>query len=339
MTVTTGSSTPSGSTAGSPPSVTSGVSTPSGSSSPAGLAASGVLAGSPPSVTSGALSGRAAPKPARRHVATWARVVVIVGALLWALIPLAFLFMTSIKPADSFLEIPPRLFPRSLTLDNFREAFDTFEALRVSRNSLVVTSAVTVISVLFGVPGGYALHRLKISPKLVSFFIALLLFVRFYPRIAAIVPWFLSIREIDQLDTRLAIVLGHIGFTVPLATWLMHTAFRQLPPEFDEAARIDGANVWQRLTRVQIPLAVPAIASAAVLSAFLSWNEFLVASSTTRESAKVLSITTAGFITDKGVLWGPMAAVAILIIVPPLIFALSAQKYVVRGLTGGGLKG
>ena len=76
-----------------------------------------------------------------------------------------------------------------------------------------------------------------------------------------------------------------------------------------------------------------------MLSAFLSWNEFLVASSTTRQAAKVLSITTAGFVTDKGVLWGPMAAVAILIILPPLIFALGSQKYLVRGLTGGGLKG
>jgi len=92
----------------------------------------------------------------------------------------------------------------------------------------------------------------------------------------------------------------------------------------------NGTNKW---------LTVPAIAAAAVLSAFLSWNEFLVASSTTREGAKVLSITVAGFVTDKGVLWGPMAAIAILIIVPPLIFALGSQKYLVRGLTGGGLKG
>lgn len=283
--------------------------------------------------------GSRPPGHARDRVVTWARLVVIVGALIWALVPIAFLFMTSIKPADSFLEIPPRLLPSSITLDNFYEAFNTFDALRVSVNTLTVTGAVTILSVLIGVPGGYALHQLKISPKLVSLVIALLLFIRFYPRIASIVPWFLSIREIDQLDTTFAIVLGHLGFTVPLTTWLMHTAFRQVPPEFDEAATIDGANVWQRLVRVQIPLAVPAIAAAAVLCAFLSWNEFLVASSTTREAAKVLSITTAGFVTDKGVLWGPMAAIAILIILPPLIFALGSQKYLVRGLTGGGLKG
>ena len=279
------------------------------------------------------------PGHVRDKIVTWGRVILIAGALIWALVPIAFLFMTSIKPADSFLEIPPRLFPSPTTLDNFYEAFNTFDALRVAGNSFTVTATVVILSVLIGVPGGYALHRLKISPKVVSLVIALLLFIRFYPRIASIVPWFLSIREIGQLDTTFAIVLGHLGFTVPLTTWLMHTAFRQIPPEFDEAATIDGANVWQRLIRVQIPLAVPAIAAAAVLSAFLSWNEFLVASSTTRQAAKVLSITTAGFVTDKGVLWGPMAAVAILIILPPLIFALGSQKYLVRGLTGGGLKG
>jgi len=276
---------------------------------------------------------------ARERVVKWARVIVIVAALIWALAPIAFLLLTSIKPADAFLEIPPRLLPSSVTLDNFYEAFNKFDALRVAGNSLFVTSSVVVLSVLIGVPGGYALHRLKVSVKVVSLIIALLLFIRFYPRIASVVPWFLTVREIGQLDTTLAIVLAHIGFTVPLTTWLMHTAFRQVPPEFDEAATIDGASVWQRLVRVQIPMVVPAIAAAAILSAFLSWNEFLVASSTTREAAKVLPITVAGFVTDKGVLWGPMAAIAILIILPPLIFALSSQKYLVRGLTGGGLKG
>lgn len=282
----------------------------------------------------------AAPAPPRRRSRTrWIRWVIIAMALAWALIPLFFLALTSLKPANAFLEIPPRLLPSSVTLDNFRIAFNDFDALRVATNSLVVTAAVIAVSLLFGVPGGYALHRLSVSPRVVIFFVGVLLFVRFYPRIASIVPWFLAMRELGQLDTRLAIILGHLGLTLPLTTWLMHTSFRQVPSEFDEAAIVDGAGLWQRLVRVQIPLVAPGIAAAAILSAFLSWNEFLIAASTTREGAKVLSVTVAAFITDKGVLWGPMAAIAALIIIPPLAFALIAQKNLVRGLTGGGVKG
>lgn len=278
--------------------------------------------------------------PLRRPMRTrWIRWVIIAAALVWALAPLLFLMLTSLKPANAFLEIPPRLLPSSVTLDNFRTAFNDFDAWRVAVNSLTVTTAVIGLSLLFGIPGGYALHRLSISPRVVIFFVGVLLFVRFYPRIATIVPWFLAMRELDLLDTRLAVILGHLGLTLPLATWLMHTTFRQVPAEFDEAAIVDGAGLWQRLVRVQIPLAAPGIAAAAILSAFLSWNEFLVAASTTREGAKVLSVTVAAFITDKGVLWGPMSAIAALIIIPPLVFALLAQRNLIRGLTGGGVKG
>lgn len=286
------------------------------------------------------MTAAAAPAPPRRRSRTrWIRWAIIAAALFWALTPLFFLLLTSLKPANAFLEIPPRLLPRSVTLENFRVAFNDFDALRVATNSLVVTTAVIAVSLLFGVPGGYALHRLSVSPRVVIFFVGVLLFVRFYPRIASIVPWFLAMRELGQLDTRLAIILGHLGLTLPLTTWLMHTSFRQVPSEFDEAAIVDGAGLWQRLVRVQIPLVAPGIAAAAILSAFLSWNEFLIAASTTREGAKVLSVTVAAFITDKGVLWGPMAAIAALIIIPPLAFALIAQKNLVRGLTGGGVKG
>lgn len=281
-----------------------------------------------------------APAPPRRRSRTrWIRWAIISAALVWALTPLFFLALTSLKPANAFLEIPPRLLPRSITLENFRIAFNDFDALRVATNSLVVTAAVVAVSLLFGVPGGYALHRLSVPSRVIIFFVGVLLFVRFYPRIASIVPWFLAMRELGQLDTRLAIILGHLGLTLPLTTWLMHTSFRQVPSEFDEAAIVDGAGLWQRLVRVQIPLVAPGIAAAAILSAFLSWNEFLIAASTTREGAKVLSVTVAAFITDKGVLWGPMAAIAALIIIPPLAFALIAQKNLVRGLTGGGVKG
>jgi multiple sugar transport system permease protein len=107
----------------------------------------------------------------------------------------------------------------------------------------------------------------------------------------------------------------------------------------EEAAMIDGANVWQRFWHVVLPIAAPGVASAAIFTAFLSWNEFLIASSVARQDAKVLSIAVAGFITDKGVLWGPMSAMSAVIMLPMIAFALIVQRYLVRGLTMGAIKG
>ncbi len=267
------------------------------------------------------------------------RGLVILLALAWSVGPLLFLAITSLRPAHDFLDIPPRLIPQSMTLDNFRVAIGDFDAFSAALNSLEVAGSVTVLSVVIGVLAGFGLSHLRIRPRVVATVIGLLLLIRFYPRVATLIPWFLSVRLFDKLDTTLAIILGHIGITVPFATWLLYTVFRQLPPEFDEAAVVDGASLWQRLTRVHMPLAAPGIASVAILTAILSWNEFLVATSTTRSDAKVLSITVASFITDKGVLWGPMAAMALMIMIPAAVFALFAQRRLVAGLSVGGVKG
>jgi multiple sugar transport system permease protein len=133
--------------------------------------------------------------------------------------------------------------------------------------------------------------------------------------------------------------IGHLGITIPFVTWLMLIVFQDLPREVEEAAMVDGANPWQRFAQVSLPMASPGIASAAILTAFLSWNEFLIASSVAKRQAQVLSIAVASFVTDRGVQWGPMAAMAVIMIVPMILFALFVQRYLIRGITLGAVKG
>jgi multiple sugar transport system permease protein len=165
------------------------------------------------------------------------------------------------------------------------------------------------------------------------------LFIRFYPRITTVIPYFLVMRQFDLLDTVWAIIIGHLGITIPFVTWLMLIVFQDLPREVEEAAMVDGANPWQRFAQVALPMAAPGIASAAILTAFLSWNEFLIASSVAKRQAQVLSIAVASFVTDRGVQWGPMAAMAVIMIVPMILFALFVQRYLIRGITLGAVKG
>ena len=140
------------------------------------------------------------------------------------------------------------------------------------------------------------------------------------------IPFFLVMRQFDLLDTVWAIVIGHLGITIPFVTWLMLVVFQDLPQEIEEAAIVDGASVWQRFWRVVLPIVMPSVSAAAILTAFLSWNEFLIASSVARRKASVLSIAVASFVSDKGIQWGPMAAMSVVMIVPMIIFALFAQK-------------
>ncbi len=121
--------------------------------------------------------------------------------------------------------------------------------------------------------------------------------------------------------------------------WLMLIVFNELPKEVEEAAIVDGASPWQRFWHVVLPMTAPGVASAAILTAFLSWNEFLIAASVARRKAMVLSIAVASFVTDKGILWGQMSAMSVVMIVPMLLFALFVQRYLIRGITLGAVKG
>ncbi|MCP4367887.1 MAG: carbohydrate ABC transporter permease, partial [Deltaproteobacteria bacterium] len=154
-----------------------------------------------------------------------------------------------------------------------------------------------------------------------------------------VIPYFLIMRQFKLLDTVWAIIIGHLGITIPFVTWLMLIVFNELPKGIEEAAVVDGANPWQRFWHVVLPMTAPGVASAAILTAFLSWNEFLIAASVARRKASVLSIAVASFVTDKGILWGQMSAMSVVMIVPMILFALFVQRYLIRGITLGAVKG
>ena len=210
---------------------------------------------------------------------------------------------------------------------------------RYFQNSLTVAVWTTGITILTGTLAAYGLARMRLAAKILALVTFIFLFIRFYPRVTTVIPFFLVMRQFDLLDTVWAIIIGQLGITIPFVTWLMLVVFQDLPSEIEEAAIVDGASVWQRFWRVVLPIVMPSVSAAAILTAFLSWNEFLIASSVARRKASVLSIAVASFVSDKGIQWGPMAAMSVVMIVPMIVFALFAQKYLIRGITFGAVKG
>jgi multiple sugar transport system permease protein len=253
--------------------------------------------------------------------------------------PFLYLVGTSLKQRGDFFATPPKIFPSQPTLANFDQIFGNAATMTMLQNSLIVAAVTTVVSVVLGSLGAYGLSRLGTKTWVMTSILFVLLFIRFYPRITTVIPFFVIMRDLGLYDTPWAVVLGHLGLTVPFVTWLMVIFFNGLPKELEEAAMVEGATVLQRLRKVVLPLSLPGLASAAIFTAFLSWNEFLIASTLTSKDGAVLSTGVAGFITDKGTNFGPMAAMSVLIVAPMLVFALVMQRHLVRGLTLGAVKG
>jgi len=277
--------------------------------------------------------------PLKRHqLQLLLKTPLLLAVLFLVLFPFFYLVVTSLRPAGEFL-VNANILPKSLTLDHYREVFNNQNGFAYLKNSFVVTGTVTLVSIVVGTMAGHALVRSRFANAWILVIIFSLIFVRFYPRISIVVPWFLIMNKFNLLDTVWAVVVLHLGLTVPFVTWLMYTFFKGVPTELEECASIDGAGFIRRFVSILLPLSLPGIASASIFTAFLSWNEFLLASAVTRESAKTLPVVIAGFVTDKGTVWGPMMATSTLVVIPMILFALFLQKYLIQGMMMGAVKG
>lgn len=268
------------------------------------------------------------------------KVLLITLALAVALAPFAVLFLNSLRPADEFLSAGSGLVPSHITLEHYAGIFDPRgDTFRYLLNSLIITTSSTIIAVVLGALAAYALARLKLPFKLSIIIGVMFLVIRFYPKITVALPYFLLMRQFHLLDTHLAVIIAHVSLTVPFVVWMLLAFFEDFPRELEQAAMVDGCGPIRRFTLIIVPLMTPALAAAAVLTAFMSWNEFLMASTVAPNFAKTLPVRISGFITDKGILWGSMSAMSSVIVVPVAMFALFTQRYLARGLTVGAVKG
>ncbi|HEU4387024.1 MAG TPA: carbohydrate ABC transporter permease, partial [Blastocatellia bacterium] len=191
-----------------------------------------------------------------------------------------------------------------------------------------------------GTLAAYALARFKLPGRLserLSFWIAS---TRMLPPIVTIVPLFLMIRDAHLLDTIFSLVVVYAGFNLPFVVWMMRGFFEEVPREIEEAAVMDGDSRLGALRRVLLPLVTPGLAATAVFCLVTCWNEFLFALILTQTDASItLPVAIAGQVTQYEIRWGAMSAAGVTAIVPVLIFAFAVQRYLVRGLSLGAVKG
>jgi len=264
--------------------------------------------------------------------------LIIILALALVVIPLYWLFLTSLKrPIDIFVA-PPVWFPQGITTEHYQRIMQVSGVLPYFINSVIIASFSTLFSTFFGAFAAYALARVRFPFKIGIFMIYWILMTRMYPAVCTAVAYFLIIKTLGLLDTRAALILTYTSFNIPFVTWMLLGFFSEIPRSIEEACIVDGGTFFDRFARVVIPISTPGLVVAAVFSFILAWNEFLFAVILTTYKAKTIPVVIASFITDRALEWGPMCGLAFIAIVPVLIFTLIVQKNFVRGLTFGAVK-
>ena len=267
------------------------------------------------------------------------RVILIGISLILIVFPLYWLITSSFKIEGEYLSNPPVLFPSIFTLDSYQEIFGKNQLLQHFMNTLIVAGGSTIISVIFGSMAAYAVARGSIGNRARQWFGLWFMVQKMYPAIATAIPVYLVMRSLHLIDTKTALIIMNTSFNLPLVIWLMMGFFEQLPLELEESAMLDGCGFTKRFFLIIFPLTKPGIIASAILAFVGAWNEFLFAVILSINKSKTLPVVIAGFITDRGLEWGPMAATAVITLVPVLILVWVLQKNFVQGLAMGAVKG
>lgn len=270
-----------------------------------------------------------------KRTAFWLLVATIV---VFALFPFYYAIVSSLRP-------PSRLFenewlPSALTLRNYAAVFSEQPFGRNILNSIIVAGSVVGISLLAGVTAAYALARVRFHGR--ATLLAAILAVSMFPQVAVLSGLFELIRALGLYNNLAGLTLSYVIFTLPFTVWVLTTFLRELPKELEESALIDGANAWQTLTKVFLPLMRPAMATTGLLAFIAAWNEFLFALTltlTNEQRTVPVAIALMTGASQYELPWGNIMAASVIVTLPLIALVLACQRRIVSGLMAGAVKG
>jgi multiple sugar transport system permease protein len=267
-------------------------------------------------------------------------VAVLVVTLLFFLFPVVWMFLTSFKSESEYFSYPPVFWPKSFNLRNYVDSMafppDGRGGLQGLRDSLVVAAGSTLASLVLGSLAAYSLSRFKTGGENLSFWI---LSTRMFPPVAAALPLFLIFKQLRLLDNHLSLIIANTIFNLPFVIWMLKGFFDELPAEMEEAAMIEGCGRLKAFRLIALPLIAPGLVATSLFSFVFSWNEFMFALLLTRRNVRTLTIIVPSLVGGHEILWGQIAAIGTLAIIPGTLLALLLQRYLVRGLSLGAVKG
>ncbi|MEM3871572.1 MAG: carbohydrate ABC transporter permease [Nitrososphaeria archaeon] len=254
------------------------------------------------------------------------------------LFPFIYVILTSIRPTDEIFSPIFSLFPKKIITTHYVSAITVYPTIKLISNSLLVSLPVVVFSILLALPGGYAFARYQFRLKKLLFLSIIIL--RFIPLIPILIPLFIFMDSLGLVDTIVGLIIAHTAFKIPFAVWMLKIFINDLPKEIDESAKIDGASMFTILFKIILPLVGPGITAIAIMNFLETWNDFTVALILTHTlDARTLPVGLSQFMAEYQIDWGPLNAASTLALAPLLIFAIFAERYLMKGLTLGAVKG
>lgn len=260
-------------------------------------------------------------------------------------LPAVWIILTAFRPEGEVNASPPVWIPQKITFDAFANMFGLNPGVRqrvaVERylmNSLTVALISTAISLTVGTLAGYAFSRFRFRFHMLAFLA--IMFSRSVPGVALSLPLFLVFTNLKLVNSTLGLAFVYVAINIPFTVWLMDGFFRQIPYDLTEAAYIDGCSYWTAFWRIDLPLALPGLATAAIFAFLASWNEFQIASVLTRSNdARTFPPGLFAFTEQFTIDWRGMCAMSVLMMIPAVVFVVVTQRNLVRGLTFGAVKG
>jgi multiple sugar transport system permease protein len=285
-------------------------------------------------------------KKSQSKLKTFLRIICLGAYFTFAIAPIIWILFMSLKTPSDVIASPPK-FIFEPTLENYKaitvglEQY-AIEALRPDfpqyfLNTLIIATATVIVSLLLGTFAAYALARFsfKFKEDIAFTFLSF----RFAPELMIILPLYIVFQKLHLIDSFIGMILAYQLITLPFLIWVLRGFFEEIPREMEQAARVDGFSWWGVFRRISLPLAKPGIAAVIILSFIFAWNNFIFGLILGGQRTQPITLGILGFIGYEQVLWGQMAAATIICVIPVLILAFFVQKYIVRGLTFGAVKG
>lgn len=287
--------------------------------------------------------GAAVTRPPAKRQWNWrqiGRYVVVAIVVILALFPFYWTIITSLKGGLELNASPPTLYPHEVTWSNYQSVLGSgsFFVLDL-KNSAIVAIATTALCLIIGSLCAYAIARLKFRGK--GGVLATVLAVSMFPVIVLVGPLYVFFTNVHLFNTYAALVIPDLVFTLPLTIWFLTSFFRDLPPDLEEAALVDGDTRLGALWHIILPLTAPGVFTTAILSFIYTWNDFLLGLTMTSDpqGAQTVTVAITLFGGEHQIPWGDIAAAAVIITIPLVIMVLVFQRRIVSGLTAGAVKG
>jgi multiple sugar transport system permease protein len=271
------------------------------------------------------------------------RIGTVVGFILilvWCLLPVVWIISLSFKPVAETAAGSPQFLPKDWTIQNYKDILTDGDFLDALRNSFGIAIIATFLSVVFATLAAYAIARLEFRGKRIV--LSLALAIAMFPVVSLVGPLFDMWRTFHLFNTWPGLIIPYMTFTLPLAIWTLSAFFREIPWEMEQAAQVDGATSWQAFRKVIVPLAAPGVFTAAILTFFFAWNEFVLAISlTSTTKSRTVPAQMSYFVGPDpfNPPYGQLATASVVVTVPIIIIVLLFQRKIVAGLTSGAVKG